>query len=139
MDYIRANHDKCIGTEIPIYIFATRGYLTGHIDLLLFIGDTLYVCDYKPGEMVNTRQNDKLNTAKNMITSVPQISTYAIAIVKMLGLDLNKINVKCVFFNENYQMVYDPVPILKEILVFVKNQNYAHMSDWTQYSDILGI
>jgi len=78
-------------------------------------------------------------SGENLVKSVPQISTYAIALIKMLDLDLSKINVKCASFNERYQMVYDPIPILKEILTFVQSNNYAHMPNWAHYKDILGI
>jgi hypothetical protein len=152
-DYIREKVDKVIGTEMPVYIFTGRGYLTGHIDIIMLVGNDLYIADFKPGEMVNSRTfitspfDLKLSDSdlkevirgENLIKSVPQISSYAIALIDMLDLDLNTINVRCAAFNEQYQMVFDPIPILKEILAFVQSSNYAHTPNWVHYKDILGI
>ena len=48
-DYVREQYDKVI------FIFTGRGYLTGHIDIIVLVGNDLYICDFKPGEMVNSR------------------------------------------------------------------------------------
>ena len=42
-DYIRGQYDKVIGTEMPVFIFTGRGYLTGHIDIIVLVGNDLYI------------------------------------------------------------------------------------------------
>ena len=120
LNYIRLNSKNAIGTEIPVYIFALRGHITGHIDLLMVIGDTLYVCDYKPRELLKTRipqkgKNDRLLTSRNFINSVPQVASYALIVKKMFGIK----NVKCVSFNEDNLVLYEPEGILKDITIFM--------------------
>jgi hypothetical protein len=60
-------HDpNTIAIEVPVW--SDRYRLSGHIDLLRFVGDTVEVCDYKPGPMQST--------SNRFLESMPQIAAY---------------------------------------------------------------
>ena len=82
-------------------------YLTGHIDLLFLLDNTLIVADYKPSLL--TKQSGKL--VKKFFHSLPQICLYGLLLKDLF--DIN--DIKCITFNQHKAWVYDPAQILKEI------------------------
>ncbi len=69
-------------------------------------------------------------TAKNFINSVLQIASYALVIKEMLSLD--NVKIKCVSFNEQTEMVYDPEAILRDITNFIY-RNVPKKPAWGKY------
>ncbi|MHA2068325.1 MAG: PD-(D/E)XK nuclease family protein [Candidatus Thorarchaeota archaeon] len=60
-------HDpSTIAIEVPVW--SDRYRLSGHIDLLRFVDDTVEVCDYKPGPLKST--------GNRFLESMPQIAAY---------------------------------------------------------------
>lgn len=60
-------HDSStIAVEVPVW--SDRYRLSGHIDLLRFVKDTIEVCEYKPGPLDST--------SKRFLESIPQIAAY---------------------------------------------------------------
>ncbi|MHA2386121.1 MAG: PD-(D/E)XK nuclease family protein [Candidatus Thorarchaeota archaeon] len=60
-------HDpSTIAIEVPVW--SDRYRLSGHIDLLRFVGDTVEVCDYKPGPLQST--------GNRFLDAMPQIAAY---------------------------------------------------------------
>ncbi|MHA2209013.1 MAG: PD-(D/E)XK nuclease family protein [Candidatus Thorarchaeota archaeon] len=60
-------HDpSTIAIEVPVW--SDRYRLSGHIDLLRFVGDTVEVCDYKPGPLQSI--------GNRFLEALPQIAAY---------------------------------------------------------------
>ena len=105
------NNNNVIAIEIPVWKKIKNEYrfFVGHIDLLLFIDDTIVIADYKPDEV-------------EIFKSLPQIAAYGIMLAKRLG-ELgyrNEMNVKCVGFNKDVAWEFDPDIIKSEIPKFIE-------------------
>ncbi len=57
---------KSIAIEVPVWSNAYN--LSGHIDLVRIVDDTVHVCDYKPGPLEST--------SRRFFDSIPQVSAY---------------------------------------------------------------
>jgi len=55
-----------IAIEVPV--FTERYRLSGHVDLVRFMGGHVQVCDYKPGPLDSTK--------KRFLESIPQVAAY---------------------------------------------------------------
>ncbi len=60
------NDPSTIALEVPVW--SDRYRLSGHIDLLRYVGGTVEVCDYKPGPLQST--------GNRFLESIPQIAAY---------------------------------------------------------------
>ncbi|KKL76476.1 hypothetical protein LCGC14_2044510 [marine sediment metagenome] len=80
--------------------------VTGHIDILLIVGDTLYVVDYKPDghgdQMTNPLSPTYKHLSSSFIQSIPQVAAYAKILKKAYGVS----KVVCVTFNKDSAWVY---------------------------------
>ena len=114
--------------EIPIWIWHIDHYLTGHIDLILFINDIIYVCDYKPEE---TPFADTTRLSYSFMRSIPQVASYALVLQKLFGIK----KIFCVTFNKKGAWVYKPKNTLALLNTFIKENKQYKASDrpWEKY------
>ena len=92
-----------ISVETPVWYKE----ITGHIDLLGELDDTLFVIEYKPKEA---------ELYKGMI----QTCIYAFILSKVLKISIEKI--KCLIFSPKIALTFD-LTILNEIIEFIQIQN----------------
>lgn len=70
--------------EIPIWMWHKDHYLTVPIDLILFIDDFIYVCDYKPEE---TPIAETTRLSYSFMRSIPQVASYVLVLKKLIGIE----------------------------------------------------
>jgi len=84
---ILIDDDNSLAVEVPIWKpFENNINLLGHIDLIQFKNDIVYVIDYKLNE----------NT---FFTSLPQVGIYGLILKELLRIPKKKI--KCISFDQN--------------------------------------
>ncbi len=120
--------DEAKACEVPVFL-KVRGTkletLLGHIDLLVVVGDTVYVCDYKP----DLSYNSKAAPYMSFINSVPQVAAYALVLKSLLDIK----NVKFVIFNQKGAWMYDPEIALDEITTFMEDTKEDANLPWVDY------
>ncbi len=123
LPYILKNHKNAIAIEIfiwkPIYNEINAWFLTGHIDLLLYMNGFIYVVDYKPKN-------------NNFFRTLPQVCCYGLILREMTGIN----NIKCITFNKYQSWLYDPSIILNGARDIVENIKEEHPSlklPWKKY------
>jgi len=117
LNYIFINYEKVLAKEVLVWISVVvpkskSSFLTGHIDLLLFDGNTLYVADYKP-------ESEK---ERGFIVSIPQVASYGL----ILNSLISNLSIKCISFNENYAWEYNPSILLDIFSEIVKELQKSH-------------
>jgi hypothetical protein len=104
-----------IAMEVPIWGEppVTPDIVTGHIDLLRLIDDSLYVVDYKP--------------ENNFMPSVPQVAFYGFLLQKNLNLK----NIKCASFSNKRIWEFQPDILnnIQEILI----EHNINFFNWQRY------
>jgi hypothetical protein len=90
-----------VAIEVPIWKRFEETFITGHIDLIQIVNDTVKIADYKP--------------EGNFLVSLPQVAAYGLLIKSILNL--NKI--KCVSFNKREAWEYDPHILKTEVRAFL--------------------
>jgi hypothetical protein len=117
-----------IGIEIPIWLWHTDHFLTGHIDLILLIKGVVIVCDYKPEE---TPDVDTTRLSYSFMRSIPQVASYALVLKK--ACDIKEIG--CITFNKKGAWIYKPERALMKLNEFIKNYKQYKVEDrpWEQY------
>jgi len=114
--------DSDIAAELPVLqnfdIDETKDrYWAGHIDLIargLKVekeGNTIFIKDYKPERGLS---REALST--HFINTVPQLVAYAL--IAYLQIDKGS-NVRCVIFNDNQAVEFDPIEMFYEIKAFL--------------------
>ena len=109
------------GIEIPVWI-QKKNYLTGHVDLILIIGDIVIVADYKPNEDPFPQTS---RTVDLFINSIPQVASYGLIIKDIF--DINKL--LCVTFNKSGAWIYKPEILLEEIDTFIIENKIKDVDD----------
>ncbi|TFG20054.1 MAG: hypothetical protein EU530_04320 [Promethearchaeota archaeon] len=101
--------------EIPIWGNPpiTPEVVTGHIDLLRFVDDVLFILDYKP--------------ENNFMPSVPQVAFYGYLLQKNLNLK----NIRCASFSNKRIWEFNP-DILNEINRILSEHNINFFA-WQKY------
>lgn len=99
--------------------------MTGHIDLVMIIGDTVFICDYKPLDtpFITSRISD------SFINVVPQVASYGLICKEKFNLK----KVYCVTFNSEGAWIYEPKSILDRIDQFMYDQNIQGKITWDYY------
>lgn len=117
-----------IGMEIPIWIWHEDHFLTGHIDLILYIDGIIYICDYKPEETPNT---DTTRLSYSFMRSVPQVASYALVLKYLFGIE----GIKCVTFNKKGAWIFEPKLTLNKLNEFIKKYKQYKVEDrpWEKY------
>ncbi len=111
-----------IGSEIPVWIYLGEDLYAGHIDLLLYKDDTLYVVDYKP-------DMDMGDGYTNFLNSVPQVAGYGLTIQKQTG-----IKVECIIVNKNGAWQFNPNGILEKINDFMAENKEGFVPPWGDFT-----
>ncbi len=105
-----------IGGEIPIWEKHKNLYLTGHVDLIKIIKNSVFVIDYKPNETPIL----SLNTLrKSFINSIPQVGLYGLIIKRNLSVN----ELLCASFNKLGVWIYEPETLLHTIKDFLNKHN----------------
>ncbi|KKL82606.1 hypothetical protein LCGC14_1983080 [marine sediment metagenome] len=95
--------------EVPIWKFIQNNFfLLGHIDLIQFRCETVYVADFKPDEY-------------SFFTSLPQVGLYGLMLKEFLQIPKGKI--VCVSFDKNGAWEYQPQILLTKIKQFLDKLN----------------
>jgi len=118
--------DYVLATELPVWRKVGAKLVTGHVDLVLLIGDTLFICDYKPGDMANPNAK---RFSHSFLISFPQVAAYS-------KLHRSKYSIKriyCVTFNEDgHAWIYqDKLLDSLENLLIIKG--YSDWLIWKKY------
>ncbi len=124
MKKIVQNVKNAIGAEIPLWITSGNSIMQGHADLILVIGDTLYVGDYKPDLSF---KGASLST--DFVNSFAQVSSYALMIQKAFGIK----KIKCITFNGDGMKIYDPSVIMNEIEASLGTLAPDKLSAWNLF------
>lgn len=121
---LRVDHPKILGRilldyensfalEVPVWKKINNRYCTGHIDALIFDGNTLVIADYK-------------RNFKEILEGLPQITAYSLLLKERLmnyASDIRNLKFKCVEFCRDIAVEFDPDIIKSEILNFVEFEN----------------
>ena len=91
-----------LAIEVPIWKEFKERFITGHIDLIQIVNDTIKIADYKP--------------EGKFLISLPQVASYGLLIKSILNL--NKI--KCVSFNKREAWEFDPDILKTEVRDFLE-------------------
>lgn len=99
--------------------------LIGHIDLVLVIGDTVFICDYKPLDtpLITSRISD------NYINIVPQLAAYSLVSKQKYNIK----NVYSVAFNREGAWIFEPRSILDKVTQFMRDQGVQDKINWDYY------
>ena len=103
-----------IAIEVPIWKRFEEKFITGHIDLIQIVNDTVKIADYKP--------------EGNFLVSLPQVAAYGLLIKSKLNLS----KIKCISFNRKETWEYDPNILNNELREFLE----LHRMDirpWEQF------
>lgn len=135
-----------------IFIQKHNYFASGRIDIVLVVGDTIYVCDYKPDlnptllGKGSVKQSDSF--ADHFIDSIPQVTGYVRALMQRSGLK----NVVGITFNKDGLWAYTHNFLNKIENVMIKSvkhggldisdeieiwKNYIHLPQpWSLFSTI---
>lgn len=122
---IMENSKYAIASELVVWTKKGSKLLKGHIDLVLAIGDTIFVCDYKPLQTpyITSRISD------NFINVIPQVSSYGLLLKKNFNIK----KLYCVIFNEKGVWIYEPDSILNKVNNFMIQQGTGNKIIWDFY------
>ena len=125
--------EHILATEMPIYRKVGSKLVTGHPDFLIRVGDTLYVCDYKPNYHGDPMTDDESTTydilSKSFIQSIPQVAGYAKILKKRYGVS----KVVCVTFNKDCAWVYQDSYLEEVIEPFMEDIGISQNMVWRDY------
>lgn len=115
-----------VTSELPLWKKSGARLLTGHLDILLKIGDTLFVCDYKPDGIGNPKTTKQ---SYSFLQSVPQVAAYAKVLKKRYGIR----KVVCVTFNhKNEAWIYHD-DLLGDLEAYMINMGFSQYIIWRGY------
>ncbi len=104
-------------------VFKDEIIIKGHIDLLSYYNDCIYIIDYKPEiEIID------------MFKSLPQIIAYGFLMKNTLLL--NDLKIKCISYNEKESWEYDPFNLFSYIQKFFERLGREHpisKKGWFKY------
>ncbi|MBD3338011.1 MAG: hypothetical protein GF353_02810 [Candidatus Lokiarchaeota archaeon] len=103
-----------IAIEIPVWMKLNNLPITGHIDLIQIVNNTIRIIDYKP--------------EGNFLHSLPQVASYGLLIKKLLKPK----NLICASFNIKETWIYEPEILLKDIDKYLKEQGVTQ-NPWNLY------
>lgn len=131
-DYVLSkimNQDEnSVGVEVPIWKKHGNSYLTGHIDLIQVIDDTVFVVDYKPDE---TPIVSSSKMYESFINSITQVGSYGLLVKSEFKIE----KLLCITYNKEGAWLYEPEIILKEVSEFLKKNKIINVGDipWETY------
>ena len=103
-----------IAIEVPIWKEFKEIFITGHIDLIQIVNDTVKIADYKP--------------EGNFIISLPQVAAYGLLIKSKLNLS----KIKCISFNRKEAWEYDPNILKRDVRDFLE-QHRINERPWEKF------
>jgi hypothetical protein len=118
--------DYVLATELPVWRKVGAKLVTGHIDLVLLIGDNLFVLDYKPGDKADPNANVM---SKSFLMSLPQIAAYS----KLHRSQYNIKKIYCVTFNEKGQAWIYQDKVLDSLENLLIAKGHSSWLIWKKY------
>jgi len=118
--------DYVLATELPVWRKVGAKLVTGYVDLVFLIGDTLFVCDYKPGDKANPSAN---TWSKSFLMSVPQVAAYS----KLHRSQYNVKKIYCVTFNEDGDAWIYQDKVLNSLENLLIAKGYSSWLIWKNY------
>lgn len=115
-----------VATELPLWRKSGPKLLTGHLDFLLKIGDTLFVLDYKPEGIGDPRTTV---LSKSFIQSIPQVAAYT----KILKKDYGVTRVVCGTFNHNNEAWIYNDNLLGDLEAYMISKGFSQYIIWKGY------
>jgi hypothetical protein len=112
-----------VSTELPLWRKSGSKLLTGHLDILLKIGDTLFVVDYKPDGDANPKTKTLSNS---FIQSIPQVAVYS----KLLRKEFGVKKVVCVTFNHKGEAWIFDDNILSDLETYMNKRGFSQYIIW---------
>jgi hypothetical protein len=103
-----------LAIELPIWMEVNKTFLTGHIDLIQFKNERIYVIDYKP--------------EGNFIYSLPQVASYGLVFKELFSIE----DIKCISFNQDSAWEYNPEILLNKVKSYLINQRISSRS-WEKF------
>lgn len=128
LNKILEENSNSICMEIPIWMWYIDHYLTGHIDLILFLDEIIYVCDYKPEEAPIP---ETTRLSYSFMRSIPQVASYALVLKNLFIIN----DIMCITFNKKGAWIYEPETTLTHLNNFIKKNKQYKASDrpWEKY------
>lgn len=125
LNTIMKDSKYAIASELNVWYKKGKNMLTGHFDLILKIGDSIYICDYKPLDtpFITSRISD------NFINVVPQVAIYGLVMKQQYKAK----NVYCITFNSEGVWIYEPEAILGKVTDFMRAHNIEEKILWDYY------
>jgi len=106
---ILTEDESIYAIEVPIWKSIRNNiFLLGHIDLIQFRCETVYIVDFKPDEY-------------SFFTSLPQVGLYGLMLKEFLQIPNG--NIFCISFDENGAWEYEPHILLTKIKPFLVELN----------------
>lgn len=118
--------DYTLVTELPLWRKVGAKLVTGHPDIVLLIGDTLFICDYKPGDISNPSTK---TFSHSFLMSLPQVAAYSKLHRSQYGIK----KIYCVTFNEKGQAWIYQDNILNSLESLLISKGYANWLIWKDY------
>jgi ATP-dependent exoDNAse (exonuclease V) beta subunit len=119
-----------IAIELPIWFKNKRGKIIGgKIDLAVARDGALYILDFKPHDDIAA---DSKELSSHFWKYIPQITAYALAIQKLLGIDTQEMPIYCVLFNQKGGWMFRP-ELLAEFDKFIDSQGLAAYALWREF------
>jgi hypothetical protein len=103
-----------IAIEVPIWKKFGEDFITGHIDLIQIVNDTIKVVDYKP--------------EGNFLGSLPQVASYGLLIKSILNLS----KITCISFNKKEAWEFNP-EILNTIVRDFLESHKINVRPWEKF------
>ncbi len=127
VDEVRERHDNCIASEFMTLVenVAHSMGLSGHIDNILasfeVYGNVIYIGDHKPSYKYHCNINGRLSN--HMFSQIPQLIAYYHGLKYLIKLfypsfNFDQLEFKCVIYNENDIIEFDPEEMTKEVYEF---------------------
>ncbi|MEJ2277328.1 MAG: hypothetical protein P8Y70_06195, partial [Candidatus Lokiarchaeota archaeon] len=115
-----------LAAESPMFIKIAERYWTGHSDLIFRKSDTIYIADYKPN------YNLEGTPAEHFVNAFPQLISYALTILSQIDKGLK---VKCIVFNNEQAVEFDPIEIFTPIKEFLQGDfDQTDSRAWRDYN-----
>ena len=105
-----------VAIEVPIWKEYEGKFITGHIDLVQIVNDTIIIADYKP--------------EGKFLVSLPQVAAYGLLIKSILNLS----KIKCVSFNKKEAWEFDPEILKVEVKEFLEFHS-INERPWEKFID----
>ena len=121
-----------LATEYSFHVFHENRLISGRIDFLFFIGETLFVLDFKP-EFSDTFKRGEDNfegKTTSLLFCMPQMGIYLKLLMEVYGLGVSDV-IAVPFFKDEYYAFNEKV--LEEFQNFLEKQGLSSNVFWRRF------